>query len=156
VEILDICREKGMTKRQALLFSTCRDYSNIYEKCLSDLDSSEILEASYALFHLLLLLTGDRPGNGIGKNGLSSLNHEDITISECFGIFRLQFTGSLKSTKFSLKTIIVDKQIATFIQKIKRSDSVKLFGKLKVKNLSDNRMFNGIRKLFPTFEFGMA
>jgi hypothetical protein len=97
------------------------------------------------------------PGvDAVSINGLSSLSHEDITISECCGIFRLQFTGSLKSSKFSSKTIVVEKRIVTFIQKIKRSDGGKLFGKLKVNLAIDSRMFSRVRNLFPTFEFGMV
>jgi hypothetical protein len=123
---------------------------------LSDLNSTISDEANFALFLLLLLLTGDRPGVGAASlNGLSSLNHEDITISECCGIFRLQFTGSLKSSKFSSKTIEVDKRIVTFIQKIKRSDG-KLFGKLKGNLTNDSRVFKSFRKLFPTFVNAMV
>jgi hypothetical protein len=83
VEILDLCREKGMTKRQATLYSMCINYNNIYVKCLSDLNSSE---ANFALFILLVLLIGDRPGTGTRNIGLASLNHENINVSDNDGI----------------------------------------------------------------------
>jgi hypothetical protein len=101
VELLDLCREKSMTTRQASLYSMCKDYNNIYVKCLSHLNSSH---AKFALFVLLLLLSGERPGSG-SNFGLASLNYDNITISENGGIRRLQFTGSLKSSNFSSKTI---------------------------------------------------
>jgi hypothetical protein len=151
-KLLRLCREKGITTRQASLYSMCRDYNNIYEKCLSALKTSEIGETNYALYLLLLLLTGDRPGSQSNNSGLASVNNENITISENDGIFRLQLTGSLKASKFSSKTIFVDKKIATFIQKrkMKLSDNDKLFGDINLTNKNKSKNF------FPHFEFQMV
>jgi hypothetical protein len=94
---------------------------------LADIDSPD---TNIPLFIILLLLTGDRPGTR--NMGLLSVKYDEITLSEKEGVFKLQFTGSLKRSKYSTKTIIVSEKIAEIIKerKLNNSATEKLFGNL--------------------------
>jgi hypothetical protein len=52
VEILNFCHEKGMTVRQASLYSVCMVNTQVYEKCFSDIDSPN---TNIPLFIILFL-----------------------------------------------------------------------------------------------------
>jgi hypothetical protein len=144
----NLCREKGMTVKQATLYSVCMVYTKVYEKCLSDIDSRN---ANIPLFMVLLLLTGDRPGTA--KVGLLSVTYDEIELSEKEGVFKLQFTGSLKASKYSTKTIIVNQKIYKIINERKRKNSAteKLFGDLKIMNHKHKWAF-----IKPWFRLDMA
>ena len=71
-----VCREKGLTIRQALLYFQCIAYNPIYEKCMSELHDIN------AIYLIIELLTGERPGSG-----LLSLKYQDISIVEKDGLF---------------------------------------------------------------------
>jgi hypothetical protein len=100
---------------------------------------------------VLLLLTGDRPGTA--KVGLLSVTYDEIELSEKEGVFKLQFTGSLKASKYSTKTIIVNQKIYKIINERKRKNSAteKLFGDLKIMNHKHKWAF-----IKPWFRLDMA
>jgi hypothetical protein len=85
-----------MTIRQALLYLQCIAYNPLYEKCMSELHDIN------AIYLILELLTGDRPGSS-GKGGILSLNYQDISIFEKDGLFAVHCTGKMKYDKSPLK-----------------------------------------------------
>ena len=59
-----------------------------------------------AIYLILELLTGDRPGSRKGNGGILSLKYEDISIFEKDGLFAVHCTGKMKGDKNLLKKII--------------------------------------------------
>jgi hypothetical protein len=112
--VLKVCHEKGMTNRQALLYLQCIAYNPIYEKCMSKLHDIN------AIYLILELLTGDRPGSHKGTSGILSIKYKDISIFEKDGLFAAHCTGQMKGDKNLLKKFMIPKELAQEILKLKR------------------------------------
>jgi hypothetical protein len=69
-------------------------------------------------------------------SGLLFFKYDEIELSEKEGVFKLQFTGSIKSSKYMTKTITINKKNFKIINEWKRNNSAneKLFGNLKINN----------------------
>jgi hypothetical protein len=114
--------------------------------------------ATSALYFLLLLLSGDRPGSR--KNAdkdLIMLTYQDVSIFQDDEIAKLQFRGQLKGSNFSSKIIVINKEIAQHLIKLKNkhSDIECLFVQDGNANRTKRALDSYISQ-YPTFEFSMV